>query len=466
MAEVDREGFQEPLLFPPFHQEILQASSWDAGQLLGRVRIVVTEGFSRETNPPHNNLKHSFVRIRDILAFSFQHAPTRKLRPTLAKVQLMMVMVIDILEFSGIAWPNPGMWAHAQSRNVQGPVSSAPRALVADTKEDGDAHAHSPRRPSHEDVCSSGGISNKRYLDHEDHWAHQSMAPPSNRLDATGWNQSQQRESNMIRQNGPLADPFLEPCAPSTATVRRGTKKSSEDTPMPDASSYESSRNITGMTGLGYEQKGMPLHNIASHEAIMNQLVEALSPLKSDDDGPHNTTNTPSSGRVFSRPSAAAQARATTRRVTGPARGSPGTDRNERHTVDTSVVDSTKIISSHPVGSVQSKKEGEDNKENTPDHRVAGADYTGCSSLGHNVIYMKSSERLAGSSDSKRKRPLEEVPDPVCRSSINNSMSPSPSKKMSKGASAECLAKGRSPHTPGEGRELNGGVSLKAAAGA
>jgi hypothetical protein len=332
---------------------------------------------------------------------------------------------------------------------------------MPDVKEDEDAHAHSPRRPSHEDVCIPGGLATGPYPDHEGHWANQSMPPPQNRFDATAWNQSQQGDSDIIRQTGPLADPFLEPRGPSTATFRRGTKKSSEDTPMPDVSSYESSRNITGMTGLSYGQKDMP-SNIATHEAIMNQLVEALSPLKSDD-GPHDTTNTPSSGRVFSRPSAAAEARATSRRVTGAAAGSPGIDQNERNTEDTDGKASIKIISSHPGGSVQSKKEGEDNKENTPDNRVAGADYTGRSSLGANAVGMRSTEKVIGSSDSKRKRPLEEVPNPACRNCIEDSISPSPSKKVSKLASGEFLLKGHSPHTPGEGREVSGGVSLKAA---
>jgi hypothetical protein len=77
LLDVDREGYQEPLQFPPFHQEILHASSWDAGQLLGRVRIVITEGFSRENATPTTELKRSFIRIRDVLAFSFQHAPMR-----------------------------------------------------------------------------------------------------------------------------------------------------------------------------------------------------------------------------------------------------------------------------------------------------------------------------------------------------------------------------------------------------
>ena len=77
-TETDREGYQEPLRFPPFHQEILHASNWDAGQLLGRIRIVMAEGFVRAAIPSQNEVRHPFTRVRDVIAFSFQHAPTRK----------------------------------------------------------------------------------------------------------------------------------------------------------------------------------------------------------------------------------------------------------------------------------------------------------------------------------------------------------------------------------------------------
>jgi hypothetical protein len=376
-----------------------------------------------------------------------------------------MMAATDILEFSGIAWPNPGMWTQAQSRSVQGPVSCAQRPLVPEVKEDEDAHAHSPRRPIHQDVCAPDGSSSKRHPDYEDYWANHSMPPLQHRVETAGWNQSPPGDPDIVRQNGPLADPFLEPRALSNATSRRGQKMSSEDTPMPDVPSYEQSRHLSGMTGISYEHKDVPSNNIATHEAIMNQLVEALSPLKSDDDGPHNPTNTPSSGRVFSKPSIAAQARAASGRVTGDAVASPNIDKKVESPADASRRPSPNIISANPGGSIQSKREGEDNKENTPDNRVAGAALTRGSSLGASVLSTNSTEKLVGSSDSKRKRPLEELSSSAPHNCIDGCISSSPSKKVSKMASAEPLVKGRSPHTPDAIRDVSGGVSLKVASG-
>jgi hypothetical protein len=371
-----------------------------------------------------------------------------------------LMVVVDILEFSGIAWPNPGMWTQAQSRNIQGPVSSAQRPFVLDVKEDEDAHAHSPRRPSHQDVCVPEDFHGRRYPDYEDCWANQSMAPPQQRIDTAPWNQSQPADSNMVRQNGLLADPFLEPRGLRIAASRREQKKSSEDTPMPDVPSYEAGRNISAMTGISYEQKNMPSSNIATHEAIMNQLVEALSPLKSDDDGPHNTTNTPSSGRVFIKPSIAAQARALSRQLT-----SPRVDKHMGVAEDTGRKASGKMISANPGGYVQSRKEGEDNKEDTPETRVAGAEFPRQSSVCASAMGTKSTEKLVGSTDSKRKRPLEEVCPSLDENCIDVSPSSSPSKKVSKMASVDGLLRGQSPHTPDRGRDVSGGVAMKVAVG-
>ena len=376
----------------------------------------------------------------------------------------LMVTVLDILEFSGIAWPNPGMWAHAQSRSVQGAPSGAQRPFVPDVKEEEDAQAHSPRRPSHGAVCIPGVLDTKRYPDHENQWANHAMPTPPNRFDATAWNQSQPGGSNIIRQNGPLADPFLEQRGPTTTASRRGGKKSSEDTAMPDVPSYEPSRSILGLAGISCGLKDVPPTSIATYEAITNQLVEALSPLKSDDNGPHNPTNTPSSGRLSSKPLATARAGTASRRVTGAAVASPGTDQKGGTTEGTNRQVSTKITSSHPVGLAQSKKGGEDQKANTPDNRVPGADFTGRSNLGADSIGMKSTEKLVGSSDSKRKRPLEEVPYSAHNSSVDDSLSASPSKKVSKVASEEEVSlKSHSTHTREERREGSGNMLLEAA---
>jgi hypothetical protein len=351
-------------------------------------------------------------------------------------------------------------------------MSSAPqRPFLPDVKEDEDAHAHSPRRPSAQDVCVPESVHSKRYADHEDCWANQSMAPSQPRIDTAAWNQSQAANSTMVRQNGALADPFLEPCGLPSAATRREQKRSSEDTPMPDVPSYEAGRTLsgtcmigmtgmTGMTGMSYEQKNMPSSNIATHEAIMNQLVEALSPLKSDDDEPHDTTNTPSSGRVFIRPSMAAQARALSRRL-----ASPRVDKQPGLCEDLGRKTSTRMISANPGGSIQSRKEGEDNKENTPETRVPGAEFSRQSSVCVSAMGSKSSEKLRGSTDSKRKRPLEEICPSLDDQCNDDPASSSPSKKVSKTASVEVLLRGQSPRTPDRGREVSRGVIMKLAMG-
>ena len=52
---------------------MLTQSWWNAGENLGRIRVIIAEGIlSRAgTSPP-------FTRIGNIVSFSFQHAPLRK----------------------------------------------------------------------------------------------------------------------------------------------------------------------------------------------------------------------------------------------------------------------------------------------------------------------------------------------------------------------------------------------------
>ncbi|RMZ88163.1 hypothetical protein DV736_g4606, partial [Chaetothyriales sp. CBS 134916] len=73
------------LQFPSFHPELLQQASWDAAEHRGRIRVTIAEGVMRGP---------AFERLRDVIAFSFQHAP------------------LNILEHSGLAWPNPRAFAN------------------------------------------------------------------------------------------------------------------------------------------------------------------------------------------------------------------------------------------------------------------------------------------------------------------------------------------------------------------
>ncbi len=69
--KADRNG--QHLRFPKFHKEILQQPDWEPGELIGRVKVVLAEGVVRENTPPAPSAAR-FDRLRDIVAFSFQHA--------------------------------------------------------------------------------------------------------------------------------------------------------------------------------------------------------------------------------------------------------------------------------------------------------------------------------------------------------------------------------------------------------
>ncbi|KAL7935497.1 hypothetical protein V8C35DRAFT_299625 [Trichoderma chlorosporum] len=111
---VSKNGDLEPLRFPCFREELLRQNHWNPADTFGRIKIVISEGF------PRDSLSMPIERVKNVVAFSFQHAP------------------LEILEASCIAWPNPSMW-----RRVPVATSMAVQAYPSD---DTDSHAHSPRR--------------------------------------------------------------------------------------------------------------------------------------------------------------------------------------------------------------------------------------------------------------------------------------------------------------------------------
>ena len=258
--------------------------------MLGRIRVVIAEGFARIRRTP------PFERTRDVVAVSFQHAPLRKHSEPWRCVQGLTNGALDVLEYSAIAWPNAGMWAQAQARpSYAAPPSSARYHHKNDEK----AHSHSPnrqigsRRSSHSNVPTPANTQ----------WQTKTMPPP-----AMPWSPSTQANLEAI------ADPFVDlQFQGQRPTQPRWKKESSiDDVSMPDYRSQttdsNSSRAISGMTGVSYEQKPQTVAPDVDDAAIA-ELVEALSPLK----GTHAPSNSPSGDQsrnsVLSRPSAAAEAR-------------------------------------------------------------------------------------------------------------------------------------------------------------
>lgn len=57
------------LRFPHFHNELLFQDHWNPGDDIGRIKVVISEGFPRDSQTV------PFERVKNAVAFSFQHAP-------------------------------------------------------------------------------------------------------------------------------------------------------------------------------------------------------------------------------------------------------------------------------------------------------------------------------------------------------------------------------------------------------
>ncbi|KAJ4415227.1 hypothetical protein N0V82_007464 [Gnomoniopsis sp. IMI 355080] len=123
-CEMSKQGELETLKFPSFRRELLYQNHWSPGDDIGRIKIIISEGFPRDS--PSNPIE----RVKNLVTFSFQHAP------------------LSILETNGIAWPNQQMWRRFQNS----PAVPVPTYYPEDGP---DSHIHSPRRKSY--GCRSTG---------------------------------------------------------------------------------------------------------------------------------------------------------------------------------------------------------------------------------------------------------------------------------------------------------------------
>jgi hypothetical protein len=69
LLALDKNGDVEPLTFPEFHPELLAQNFWNAGDEFGRIKVIISEGF------PRDSASMPFERVKNLVAFSFQHAP-------------------------------------------------------------------------------------------------------------------------------------------------------------------------------------------------------------------------------------------------------------------------------------------------------------------------------------------------------------------------------------------------------
>ncbi|KAL4945955.1 hypothetical protein BDV06DRAFT_209105 [Aspergillus oleicola] len=242
VVDVDKSGNQDSLRFPPFHQEILEQRHWDAGDLHGRIRVVIAEGFAR----PHRN--PPFERVKEIVAFAFQHAP------------------LNVLEYSSIAWPNTSMWSKEPRLFKYNAASGA-----SDLKEAEDAHTHSPtRHETRPPVTTSAQAGNQPALNL---WRNRNYQGP-----VPQW-QGNYKDPRWAPPETVFADPFIDPYMLDPAARHRGARPSWEDISMPDyVSNSTSSRAISSMTGMSYDHSKHPSLVAPIDEEAYTQLIQALSP--------------------------------------------------------------------------------------------------------------------------------------------------------------------------------------------
>ena len=77
-AEITKTGSKDTLRWPAFRTEQLAQDWWNPADYMGRIKVTVAEGYI-EGGP--------FIRIRNLVTFSFQHAP-------LSEIQLLNYLPI------------------------------------------------------------------------------------------------------------------------------------------------------------------------------------------------------------------------------------------------------------------------------------------------------------------------------------------------------------------------------------
>ncbi|KAL9116034.1 MAG: hypothetical protein Q9227_000402 [Pyrenula ochraceoflavens] len=251
-AIFDRDGNPSPLKFPPFHQAILHQRHWDAAELLGRVRVVIAEGFARSRRS-----SHPFERFRDV-----------------------------------IAWPNAQMWNGR--RNLYGP--NAPQQRQREGSDE--LHAHSPTKFR---TQKNPNDTFKRPIGPEP----QSAASTSRLTPgAAVWPCMDYLQD----PRADLSDPFIGPSRSMRPPMapHAGRRSTIEDTPMPDlpfaGSDRIKPRSTSSMTGVSYEVNPEDLttsrepHQQLTSDSDVDKLINVFADLPSpskQDPGYQVPMNTP-----------------------------------------------------------------------------------------------------------------------------------------------------------------------------
>ena len=226
---------------------------WSAGEDLGRIKVVITEGLA------HGKGQATvFRRVKNVVLFSFQHAPLGKSLIVTKFILIYADMIPAVLEDAGIAWPNAGMW-HQTTQQIYTP-SSPSRSGATDP----DAHAHSPRRrrafrePNQDAPIAIAPV---KLL------SQASMPPPTLRNAMAG---------NSNWTTVPLMQDLCFEGYRQQVPRRFATRVSTSDQSMPDYS-----HSITPRSSRDPSLQTMQIDGTATqHESQFEELMAAFSPAK------------------------------------------------------------------------------------------------------------------------------------------------------------------------------------------
>ncbi len=250
----------------------------DAAQNMGRIKIIIAEGI-------HNGQATAgFQRLRNIVIFSFQHAPLRKQILELGGLLTYHADPdADILENCGLAWPNPGMWWQGQPQ-VHG-VSSPVKELA-----DREAHAHSPRRREASIKMARAHLES-------------SMAPPPVPSDLTTQeplrNRGLYNKDPFWSQHAQGYDPFIGGAGHNSFYNRMTSRHTSGsgDMSMPDTSRYGSSTSDVPMHD--YQRSFSPVSSYRSNPMPDVSRQNSLAPSRNISNYPNACMNEPRLGTTL-----------------------------------------------------------------------------------------------------------------------------------------------------------------------
>ena len=340
------------------------------------------------------------------------------------------------------------MWTQVQPRNV---YPAHPASARPGHKENEDAHAHSPSRRSTSSESkarsgSAGGSVGVPYVA----WPYRHHMPPP----GVSWQPGPVSGSLHESVRSPVyavSDPFVEAFNGNPPPMtRRAGRSSIEDVPMPDYVPQNNgslrSRVPSTMTDVSYERKRDISAN-ANNDEVINELVEALSPLKSTGSGTSAPANTPSSVPVVAtKPSAAAEVRSASysrnaNRAVSVEFQAPVFSRNTSHTSisikyqDAESTDhdlASRNTHASPSTMVKSKKEGrasadQDDGEAEVMNTARVAALRQLSARAREIIDDENFGTASPIGEMKRKRSIV-TPETVPRS-VQDVTTPSPTKK-------------------------------------